>query len=273
MATSYTFTDVIAREPGDSVIQGLRDGDGPNPDAGAFRQQHTDYLSVLRDVGVNTLVLPVLEAFPDSVFVEDAALVFGDTAIALRPGAPTRQGEVAALLPTLQSEFKRVLSLADIDPDACVDGGDILIAEQDVFAGESARTNRKGIEILSALLTELGYRLRAVNTPASILHFKTACGLLDEETVFATRALAATGCFSGYKVIEAVDDEEAAANLVRMNDWVLVASGYPATCELLEREGYRVRTVDISEAARIDGGLSCMSLRFDRGYTPRPRVL
>jgi len=267
MYTSFEFSDILSRTPGNSVAQGLRDGTGPDPDASLFREQHANYLSTLRDIGVRVVELPVLEDFPDSVFVEDAALVIGDTAIALRPGAPSRQGEVAALLPALQAEFRQVLELPDAD--ARVDGGDVLIAERDVFVGESARTNAQGIAALSALVSDLGYRVRAVNTPASILHFKTACGLLDADTIFATPALAATGCFSGYRVLEAIAEEEAAANLVRVNDWVLLAAGYPATQALLEREGYQVRTVDISEAARIDGGLSCMSLRFNRGYSPR----
>ena len=104
-------------------------------------------------------------------------------------------------------------------------------------------------------------------TPRDILHFKTACGLLDDETVFCTRVLGASGCFSGYRVIDCPSGEEAAANLVRIDDVVLVSAGYPKTANLLASKGYQVKTVSTVEAARLDGGLSCMSLQF-RPPTP-----
>lgn len=264
MKTSFEFTHIIARLPGQSVSTGLRDGDGPDPDAELFRLQHQQYLDVMTGLGVQVTVLPALEAYPDSVFVEDAALCIGDLAIALCPGAPSRKGEVSELRPALDAEFKQVVAL----PAGEVDGGDVLITEDEVLVGLSARTNNAGIEALWEVVSGLGYTLREVVTPSSILHFKTACGLLDDNTIFAMPELAATGCFDGYNVIEALPGEEAAANLIRVNDSVLLAAGYPRTRNLLGEQGYKVIELDISEAAKVDGGLSCMSLRFNREYSP-----
>ena len=257
---SYTFTHAIARAPGSSVAGGLRAEDrGGDPDAAAFQSEHDAYVAALRAAGAQVTVLDPLEEFPDSVFVEDAALCLAGKAIALRPGAPSRFGETAAIRPALKAALGEVL---DLPGDGFVDGGDILVSDDEAFVGLSARTDEAGYEALKSVLADLGYGIRKVHTPAEILHFKTDCGLLDSETIFATRALAATGCFEGYRVIEAPEGEEAAANLIRFNDAVFISSGYPRARDLLTDKGYKVVELSTHEAARVDGGLSCMSLRF-----------
>ena len=256
---SYRFLNAITRQPGNSIAAALRAADSGDPDAGKFRQEHELYVDALRDGGVDVVVLDALEQFPDSVFIEDAALCVADTAIVLRPGAPSRFGEAAALQPELQSHFQQVITLPG---DGHVDGGDVLLSDTHAFIGLSARTDKTGLTALAGVLEDFSYKLREVNTPPDILHFKTDCGLLDAETVFATAALTATHCFAGYRVIEAPESEAAAANLVRINDVVLLSKGYPRTHELLDGAGYRVVVVPTHEAAKVDGGLSCMSLRF-----------
>jgi len=126
----------------------------------------------------------------------------------------------------------------------------------------SDRTDQQGVDELQPLLEQLGYRTRIVDTPPAVLHFKSDCGLLDEHTIFSTARLAASGCFEGYQVITCPNGEEEAANLIRVNDRVLLRSGFPKSHALLERSGYKVCTVDVDQAALVDGGLSCMSLRF-----------
>ncbi len=229
----------------------------PKPDI--FLQEHGIYVQSLEAAGVDVTVLPALEDFPDSVFVEDAALCAGGVAIILRPGAPSRRGEADAIQRTLCTAFERVINLPG---HGFVDGGDVLLAQDEAFIGLSARTNQEGLEALSTQLIELGYRPKKVETPSDILHFKTDCGLLDAETVFATRRLAKTGCFDGYRLILAPDGEEASANLIRVNDIVLISAGFPETEALLQDAGYNVVTIPTSQAALVDGGLSCMSLRF-----------
>ena len=179
--------------------------------------------------------------------------------IILRPGATSRFGERETVREALSSALAEVI---DLDTDGFVDGGDILITEHEVIVGESARTDVKGASALASTLSDVGIPLRRVRTPPEILHFKTACGLLDAETVFCTRALAETGCFAGYRLIECPIGEEAAANLVRINDIVLLSEGHPRTSRLLEAEGFTVAAVPTTQAAKLDGGLSCMSLRW-----------
>ena len=134
--------------------------------------------------------------------------------------------------------------------------------------GLSDRTDSAGAGAVATALSALGVASRQLETPAAVLHFKSDCGLLDGDTVFATERLAASGCFAGYQVVTAPAGEEAAANLVRVNDHLLLADGYPRSAEMLDRLGYQVKLINISEAAKIDGGLSCMSLRYTRQEEP-----
>ena len=255
---SFRFTHALCRKPGRSIAAGLRAGSGPDPDPDAFLAEHAAYVAALAETGASVTVLEPLEAFPDSVFVEDPVLCAAGTAIVLRPGAASRFGEAAAIRPDLERLFPRVVAI----DRGFVDGGDILLGEDEAMVGLSERTDREGVAALEEVLSELGYRLRIVETPPGVLHFKSDCGLLDAGTVFSTRALAASGCFSGYRVIEAPEGEEAAANLIRFNDHVFMRTGFPRTRALLEKSGYSVRTLSADQAACVDGGLSCMSLRF-----------
>ncbi len=258
-SNSYTFTHALCRQPALSITKGLRAVNNGDPDHDLFAKHHQKYVQALEATGAQVTVLDALEDYPDSVFIEDAALCLAGTAIALRPGAKSRFGESAALMPVLQQHFKKVISLPGT---GYVDGGDILVTERDVFIGLSARTDQQGYENLSSIVSNLGYTARKINTPTDILHFKTDCGLLDDQTIFSSKTLADTGCFSEYKVIEAPKGESAAANLIRFNDVVMISDGYPKTKQILEKAGYNVVCLPNSEAAKVDGGLSCMSLRF-----------
>ena len=256
---SYRFTHALCRRPAASITNGLRATDQGDPDFDVFMQHHQQYVKALEATGCQVTVLDAFEKYPDSVFIEDAALCLAGVAIALRPGAVSRFGEAAVLMPALQQSFRKVISLPG---EGYVDGGDILVTDTEVFIGLSQRTNELGYKYLSTLVETLGYTARKIITPPEILHFKTDCGLLDSNTVFSSKALAKTGCFEGYKVIEAPAGEEAAANLIRVNDTVMISDGYPKTKTLLEQSGYKVVCLPNGEAAKVDGGLSCMSLRF-----------
>jgi len=259
---SYTFTHAICRRPGLSVAHGLRDADTGDPSPEAFAREHAAYVAALEATGAEVTVLEPLEAFPDSVFVEDPALCVAGAAILLRPGAPSRFGEREAAREALSAHFDTVI---DLPEGGFVDGGDILVTGREALVGLSARTDEAGVEDLKVILDGLGVPLRIVRTPPEILHFKTECGLLDDDTIFATRALITTGCFAGYSLIECPEGEEGAANLIRFNDQVLVSEGYPETVRMLRAAGYLVTVLSTREAARVDGGLSCMSLRFSVG--------
>ena len=259
LQSCYRFGDAICRKPGESVVRGLRSTDSADPDALAFAREHDAYVASLRYAGLRVRVLDSLDAYPDSVFVEDVALCIAGSAIVLRPGAESRFGERDEIRDALVNITDTVV---DLEGHGFVDGGDILVTGREVLVGLSSRTDSVGVNALQAALSDLGQTLRSVHVPAGTLHFKTACALLDEETIFCTQSLAAAGCFRDYRTIECLNGEEPAANLIRINDVVLIRTGYPRTADLLDSEGYQVRSVDINEAAKLDGGLSCMSLRF-----------
>jgi dimethylargininase len=151
---------------------------------------------------------------------------------------------------------------ADANPQGFIEGGDIMITGREVLVGLSSRTNEQGYYNLKSILDEYGYASRVVITPPQILHFKTASGLIDEETILSTRELATSDCFEGYRLLLLPDGEEPAANAIRVNDKVFIAVGYPKTADLLTDAGYSVEMLPNGEAAKLDGGLSCMSLRF-----------
>lgn len=205
--------------------------------------------------------MPPLEAFPDSVFVEDPALVFTAGAVLLRPGAPSRAGEAVALAPILRRFFDQVVPL----DRGFSDGGDVLVTPGAVLIGLSARTDAAGAQALCRALDRLGLKGRIEQTPPGVLHFKSACALLDEQTVLATPAMAASGVFGGLEVIATPPGEEAAANLVRVGNAVLACAGYPRTLDLLAARGLEVLALRTAEVAKIDAGLSCMSLRWRSG--------
>ncbi len=142
------------------------------------------------------------------------------------------------------------------------DGGDVLVTPDVVLIGLSARTDAAGAQALCAALDRLGLSGRVEQTPPGVLHFKSACALLDEETVLATPAMAASGVFKGLEVVTTPPGEEAAANLVRVGDAVLASAGHPRTLELLAARGLEVIPLNTTEVAKIDAGLSCMSLRW-----------
>lgn len=257
--SGYTFTRAITRAPGASSVNGLRAQDTGTPDLARMRAAHAEYIATLREAGLEVTELPPLEAFPDAVFVEDTALCLSQGAILMRPGAPTRAGEVAAMAPTLRRLYRDVLQ---INGSGFIEGGDILVTSKEILVGRSARTDAAGIAELARLVEPWGHVVREVATPPGVLHFKTDCALLDADTVLATERLAASGCFDDYRVILACAGEEAAANAIRVNRFVLMAAGFPETAARLRATGFEVREIDNSECAKLDGGMSCLSLRF-----------
>ena len=254
----FDFNSAIVRTPGKSVVDGLRAGAGPSPDYPGVLSEHRAYVAALQAAGVDVTTLPALEAFPDSVFVEDPALVFTQAAILLNPGAPSRQGEARELAAALHDRFSRVLTL----PEGHADGGDILVTPQRVLIGLSARTDERGAASLRGLLSSIGLSSEIVRVPAGTLHLKTDCSLLDEETILSTSTLASSKLLDGFRLLVVPEDERHATNAIRVNDVVLMRTGCPRAQEMLVKHGLDVVTLPTDEIAKIDAGLSCMSLRW-----------
>jgi dimethylargininase len=257
----FDFDSAIVRLPGSSVVRGLRAGGGPDPDLSAFQREHTQYIAALEAAGLQVSVLEPLEAFPDSVFVEDPALVFPEGAVLLNPGADSRRGEAAVLKPALEARFERVLSLQA----GFADGGDVLVTPQTIYIGLSHRTNALGAGDLKRQLAALGREARVVQTPPGALHFKSASTLIDPETVLTIAALAGSDVFTGLRTLIVPAGEDAAACVLRINDVILAAAQFPRTLDLLAAHGLDVVPVPATEVVKLDAGLTCMSLRWMAG--------
>ena len=260
MEYSYQFTHAIVRQPAKSIIKGLRAVDIGSPDYDQMICDHDDYVEALMSAGVEVINLTALNEFPDGQFVEDTALCLPKAAILMRPGAPSRLGEVNEIAPKLHELFEDVY---EIDDHGSIEGGDILVTGKEILVGRSARTDEKGVRQLSEIVTPLGYVIREVFTPPEILHFKTDCSLLGPYEILSTKRLQNSGCFDGYSVINVADGEEAAANAIRVNDYVIMPAGFPRTKEILEEHGYKVKVINNTECAKLDGGMSCLSLRLN----------
>ena len=260
MSPSTHFTHAITRAPAASITRGLRAVDTGTPDLALMLAHHAAYIATLRDTGATVVELPPLDAYPDSVFVEDTALCLPQGAVVMRPGAPSRLGEAAEMAPHLKALYTTVVSITG--PDSYIEGGDILVTETEILVGRSARTNAQGIAELTRLVTPWGHKVREVHTPPGVLHFKTDCSLLSADTILSTKRLSASGCFQGYRVIDVPEAEEAAANTIRFNDLVLMPAGFPKTRDAIAAAGFEVHEIGNSECAKLDGGMSCLSLRF-----------
>jgi dimethylargininase len=254
----YEFTHAIIRKPARSVALGLREGGGPDPTFEGIADEHAAYAAALLKAGLAVTVVPGAEQFPDSVFIEDPALVLPEGAILLRPGAPSRAGEAALLEPVLREKFVELVVL----DDGHAEGGDVLAAAEVVFIGLSKRTDTAGAHALARALARFGRRARIVQTPAGVLHFKSDCALIDEETVLTTSRLSQTGVFKGLREILAPEGEERAANALRVNEALFVGAGFPRTADRLDAAGYAVTPLATEQIGRLDAGLSCLSLRW-----------
>ncbi|MCB4458120.1 arginine deiminase family protein [Leisingera sp. McT4-56] len=256
---TFEFTRAITRRPAPTVAKGLRAEDIGNPSLDSMLAAHAAYVAALRSTGAEVIELDPLVAFPDAQFVEDTALCLPQGAILMRPGAPSRLGEVAEMATTLRACYDDV---REIVGPGHIEGGDILVTGKEILVGRSDRTDAEGVAELAEIAAEWGHSLREVFTPEGVLHFKTDCSLMDAETILSTKRLDASGCFEGYRVLHVADGEEAAANAIRFNNLVLMAAGFPRTAELLDNAGYEIVEIDNTDCAKLDGGMSCLSLRF-----------
>ncbi|MFY2824574.1 dimethylarginine dimethylaminohydrolase family protein [Ruegeria sp. MALMAid1280] len=256
---TFEFSRAITRRPAPTIAGGLRAEDFGNPDFDGMLSAHKTYVTALKSTGAEVIELDALDAYPDAQFVEDTALCLPQGAVLMRPGAPSRMGEVAEMAPTLRARYDTV---HEIEGPGHIEGGDILVTGREILVGRSDRTDAEGVAELAKITSDWGHKLREVFTPEGVLHFKTDCSLMDAETILSTRRLDASGCFEGYRVLHVADGEEAAANAIRFNNLVLMAAGFPRTAEMLDREGYEVVEIDNTDCAKLDGGMSCLSLRF-----------
>lgn len=251
------FTRAITRKPGFDFAEGLTTNDVDVPDYEVMQAQHVIYVNVLRSLGLMVLELDALPGYPDAYFVEDVAVVTPKVAVITRPGVSSRRGEEAAM----ELVLAKYLPLARIKPPGTLEGGDVLIVDKQVFVGLSMRTNKAGADQLAQILAKYGYACTAVPLEAG-LHFKSSVNHLGGNTLLVTADFAGRPELAGYEQIVVPEGEEAAANVLWVNGRLLIPKGYPQTRQKLLDWGADLITLDVSEAAKMDGGLTCMSLRF-----------
>ncbi|HVP38951.1 MAG TPA: N(G),N(G)-dimethylarginine dimethylaminohydrolase [Candidatus Saccharimonadales bacterium] len=226
-------------------------------DVAAARRQHREYEACLEALGCGLLRLPAEAELPDSVFVEDVAVVLDELAVITRPGAESRRAECAGVAVALRP-YRR---LAAIQAPGTLDGGDVLAAGRHVFVGRSTRTNEDGITQLRQHLGPLGYAVEAVAV-AGCLHLKSAATAVGPDQLLVHPGRVDPAAFAGLRLLEVDPAEPDAANVLRVGDTVVAATAHPRTRRRLSAAGLEVRTVDLSELAKAEGALTCCSLIF-----------
>jgi dimethylargininase len=224
-------------------------------DVARARIQHARYCEVLREHGWEVAELPILEEHPDSVFVEDAAVVLDECAILTRPGAASRRDEVAPIARVL-GEYRELLR---IEAPATMDGGDVIVQGKRVWIGKTTRTNDEAIAQTRALLGGFGYEVVGVDV-AGCLHLKSAATALGERHIALHSAWVDAEAFGGCEVIETPRGEDGSANVLDVGECVLVAARFPGMARRVRDAGFVVEMVEADELAKAEGALTCCSL-------------
>lgn len=252
------FTKAIVRTPCKTLIKGITTASLGIPNYEKALAQHNDYINALKECGLQVTCLDADENFPDSTFVEDVALMTPHCAIITNPGAVSRKGEINSIEPVIQSFYSNI---EKIQSPGTVEAGDIMMVGQHYYIGLSARTNQNGAEQMIAILEKYSMTGSIVSLD-EVLHLKTGLGYLEDNNLLACGEFLTKPEFEKYNIIEVDQDEAYAANSVWINGTVLTPKGFPKAKKLIIEAGYKVREVDVSEFQKIDGGLSCLSLRF-----------
>ena len=252
------FKNAIVRRPGRSLVEGITSANLGKPDYEKAFRQHNEYIKALVSCGVQIIVLEAEEQYPDAVFVEDTAVLTERCAVVTNPGAPSRQGEEISIRKTLKKFYTDIES---ITPPGTLEGGDIMEVDDHFYVGLSARTNEEGARQLAEIFKKYGYTVSFIKME-KFLHLKTGLAYLENNHLLVAGEFIDRPEFETFNRIMIDESEGYAANCIWVNDVVLVPMGYPGTKAVIEAAGYKVLEVDVSEFRKLDGGLSCLSLRF-----------
>jgi dimethylargininase len=255
------ITRAVVCPPAATFPDGITSSSLGPPDLALALAQHDAYCQALERLGVSLLRLPPDPRHPDSTFVEDTAIVTSRGAILTRPGAPSRAGEVAAVRAVLGGWLPEAAVVAS---PGTADGGDVCEAGDHFFIGLSGRTNPEGAAQLAEWLAEHGFSTSVIDIRRlpGLLHLKTGLSWLGERRLLATREIAGHEGLRGWEIVRVPEGEDYAANCVRVDDTLLIARGFPATSAVLGELGYALAPVDMSEYRKMDGGVSCLSVRW-----------
>ena len=254
---TYSFKNIIIRKPNKSVQNALS-SQNINPVFENILEEHNNYVEVMNGLNLKVNLLEPLEDFPDSIFVEDPAIIYKKNCIILNPYDPSRNGEKIIISKEIKNFFEKIYFIEN----GFIEGGDILNINNHFIIGLSNRTNKAGAENLSKILYSLGASVSVCETPKNVLHFKSECSLIDDDVILVSSKMANLEYLkSNYNLVELPIGEEGAANSLRINDKLLVPDGFSKTDEILSKN-YNIIKIKVNEISKVDAGLSCMSLRW-----------
>jgi len=253
------FKTAIVKKPARSLTEGITSSpELGKPDYKKALEQHRLYIETLKKCGVEVLELEAEENYPDSCFVEDVAVCTRSFAMVTAPGAASRKGEEGEISDVLSRYYDQILA---IKAPGTLEGGDVMMVGDHFYIGLSDRTNREGAGQLIDALESHGMSGSMV-TIKNLLHLKTGITYMEEGIMLVAPEFTGLSEFDSFRQIPIPEDEGYAANCIRVNDFVIVPSGFPKTHRALENAGFKTLETDTSEFRKIDGGLSCLSLRF-----------
>ena len=252
------FTKAIVRIPCINMVHGLTQAALGAPDYHKAIHQHNEYIKALKECGLDVLILPADENFPDSTFVEDTALLTPEVAIITNPGAVSRKGETNEIRKVIESFYKKVKT---IHGPGTIEAGDIMMVGSFFYVGLSRRTNAEGARQLIEILRLYGMDGQTVDL-TEFLHLKSGLSYLEENRLLISGEFLQMEIFKKFEQMRLPKCESYAANNLWINDKVLIPAGYPGTLAKIQEAGYRTIVLDVSEFRKLDGGLSCLSLRF-----------
>ena len=255
------FKNAIVRRPCPAVVEGITSApELGKPDYELALKQHDAYIEALRACGVEVTVLPQLDEYPDSCFVEDTAVITRCGAIIDNPGADTRNGEAKEMEPIIRKFFADD-QIAHITSPGTLEGGDVMMVGDHFYVGRSARTNEEGIRQFIEILE--GWGLSGSEVPLDhVLHLKTGVNYIENNNLLVSGEFIDKPDFAEFNKFIVPEEEAYGANCIWMNGTVIVPEGYPSVLAAVKEAGYETIVVDTSEYRKIDGGLSCLSLRF-----------
>ena len=255
------FKNAIVRRPCKAMTEGITSApELGKPDYELALIQHDSYIEALKKCGVEVTVLPADERYPDSCFVEDPAVITRKCAIITNPGAPSRNGEKLEIIGAVRKFFKEE-EIEYINDPGTLEGGDVMMVGDHFYVGRSARTNEEGIRQFIAILEKYGLTGSEV-TLEEVLHLKTGVNYIENNNMLVSGEFINKPDFAKFNKLIVPEAEAYGANCIWMNDKVIVPEGYSEVTKAVEAAGYPIIFVDTSEFRKLDGGLSCLSLRF-----------
>lgn len=257
------FTKAIVRTPAPSVVNGIDDyADEGKPDYQTALQEHQEYVKLLTKLGIDVTVLDPLPDYPDSCFVEDPAVVFDDFAVITNPARDTRNHERELIKPAIK-KFYQDKQIFEIKSPGTMEGGDVMPVDDNlIYIGLSARTNQAGIDQFTAIAKKFGKTVKAVPVN-KVLHLKTGTTYMGNNKLLVPGEYIDSPYFKDFDQIKVPSDEDYAVNCINTGNGVIMPAGFPKVKQLLEDNGFKTVEANMSEFAKIDGGLTCLSLRFN----------